>query len=128
MNSDKLGKLASSERHEASTDQIEIRGQDGGKMGKVTRFAFMPNEKFKELTLSEQNGVLSEVLVDKFWKHCEDIRWWPDQRWPGKKEYTIEKQEDGSYVLISYLFKGIRNARSEHSIDSIAGIVSVNDK
>lgn len=125
-NKDKIKALESSEKFEASSDQIEIKGQDGGKMGLLVRFVFSPNEAFKELTQDKQETVVLDTLVPQLWKHCEKLGWWPDPRFQNKP-YKIVKQDDGSYFLMSYLHKG-SSVTAKLASELGVGTIEVNDK
>jgi len=118
--------LESSEHFEAEAPSIELKGEDTGEMGILRRIQFHPNYVALEgKTEEEILSIISEELVKQLWKQCETIGWWPDEN---KKPYEIHKQEDGSYLLISYLHKGSKpNAKLVSELKHL-GIIGINEQ
>lgn len=117
---DKIKKLEKSEVFVGETPQIAFKGKNSGKEGLLTRLVFTPNKEFHSLTLVRQNDVVDKTLSSMLTKHCQKIGWWPDRN---KKPYTIEKQEDGTYIIISFLKKGVNGVSFDNK-----GIINVNEK
>lgn len=116
----KIKKIESAEIFTGETPQIALKAKGGGKEGLLTRFVFHPNKEFYSLTEERQKDVVDKVLSTQLWNHCNKIGWWPDKN---KKAYTIEKQEDKTYVLITFLKKGIKGVSFDRK-----GIINVNEK
>lgn len=123
---DRIKKLESSEVFEAETEGVKFQGEDGGELGDVVRFVFIPNKEFLELHVDEQNRVIVDTLRGQLLEYCKKIGWYPDDN---KESYRIEKQDDGSYVLISYLKRGITpGAKFAHEIEAAQGVIGINQK
>src|SRR6266436_6023850 len=84
---------------EYNTEQESLRGEDKGKYGRLASFIFHPNyEALKGFSEEAQLKVIEDTLSKQLWAHCKLIGWWP-----GKNQYEINKQDDGSYLLTSFL-------------------------
>lgn len=113
------------ERLDASSNEVALRGEDGGEMGLMVRFSFTPDEQFLDLGDARKAEVLITTLEPLLRAHCAEIGWYPDERWGKGKYYAIKQQEDGAYYLISYLHKGVYGKDLENI--ETAGDISINE-
>lgn len=115
-----MKKTETAEIFTGETPLVPLKAKGGGKEGLLTRFVFHPNKEFSLLTQKRQNEVVDKILSDKMRQHCAKIGWWPDKN---RKPYVIERQDDGTYILMTFLKKGVVGVSFDKN-----GIINVNEK
>lgn len=108
---------------EYNTEQENLRGEDKGRFGRLASFILHPNyEALKGFSEEAQLKVIEDTLSKQLWTHCKLIGWWPDN----KKPYEVNKQNDGSYLLTSFLI--YERGKSVDVQKDTAGIIGINKK
>lgn len=123
---DTLSRQESSEKFEAEAPSFDLKGEDTGEMGIFKRIQFVPNYvSLQGKTEEEIEHIVKTELLRQLWNECETIGWWPDEN---KIPYEIHKQDDATYLLISFLKKGISpSAKLVTELDHL-GIIGINEQ
>ncbi len=119
---DKISKLASEKKFEAASDDFEVKGKDGGKIGCLKQFELYPNAEFYKLTAEDQIEVARKELDKVLYKHCDSIGWYPD------RPPEISKNEKGIFRITAYLKRGTSLRAKLPSELNAAGTVGINDQ
>lgn len=99
-------KVNEGKRFDGSVEGVRMQGDDvTGETGIMKRFVFVPNpEALKGKNDLEIRHIAEESLTPQLWKCCKELGWWPSEKYG--QPYTITKQDDGSFVLASFLQDG----------------------
>ena len=124
--SDILGdKIKKSKAVETEADQVDLKGEDTGKDGLLVRFGFTPNpDATRGMSVDEVTKIAEKTLAKVLQDYCVKIGWFPN---PNYEPYKIYRQDDGSFLIMSFLKKSI-TGKSAKDVSDVQGRIGINEK